>query len=76
MPSPMKFTSEIYIAWTTFLGSTTTAPTDHVVTFDFNSVLKKYNHYYSFIPMLLEAERGLTQEYNNIPKLKLILQRP
>ena len=26
MPSPMKFTSEIYIAWTTFLGSTTTAP--------------------------------------------------
>ena len=25
MPSPMKFTSEIYIAWTTFLGSTTTA---------------------------------------------------
>ena len=27
--SPMKFTSEIYIAWTTFLGSTTT---DHVLT--------------------------------------------
>ena len=26
MPSPMKFTSEIYIAWTTFLGSPTTAP--------------------------------------------------
>ena len=25
----MKFTSEIYIAWTTFLGSTTT---DHVIT--------------------------------------------
>ena len=39
MPSPMKFTSEVYIAWTTFLGSTTTAPMDHVVTFDFNSVL-------------------------------------
>ena len=27
--SPMKFTSKIYIAWTTFLGSTTT---DHVIT--------------------------------------------
>ena len=33
--------NEIYIAWTTFLGSTTTAtPTDHV-TFDFNSILQR-----------------------------------
>ena len=39
MPSRIKFTSEIYKAWTTFLGSTTTAPRSRPVTFDFNSVL-------------------------------------
>ena len=41
VPSPMKFTSKIYKAWTTFLGSTST---DHVVTFDFNSVLNLPSH--------------------------------
>ena len=59
----MKFTSEIYIAWTTFLGSTT-----RLVTFDFNSVYWDLNRGGSRLFQIEGAQKIMhTQRTSRVP---------